>query len=249
MFDWASDPRVPGSGDSLLRKLSEMFDFLCANGGSEMTQKIIPNIGFHKVGEAWFGVRPLRPLRQMLTHRPLDWKAPARFARSTMQSLTPAHTPSQGWGIQEGVGDSETHSQSSDTAPSAFRSNAFFRYLQKCPSAQIKVFQVLEDGRHVGRIALSLAHHQLRVAGVWLNDPSPEARCAAYSLALRAAREMDSAFEIVALGSTPDSERAAACVGLKIRNHTPIYWLSRTTNVPPSPFEFQMADNDTIFRS
>jgi len=158
MFDWGSDPRVLGSGVVLLRKLSEMFDFLYANGGSEMTKRIIPTIGFKKVGEAWSAVRPLRPMRQMLSHRYLDWKTPARFVRNTMWSLIPFSTLPEGWAIQEGLDENEVHSQPSDALLWAFRSNAFFRYLQSCPTAHIRVFQVQKDGHNVGRIALSLLH-------------------------------------------------------------------------------------------
>ena len=208
MFDWASDARVLGAGVSLLRKFSEMFDFLYANGGSDMTRKIIPSIGFQKFGEAWFAERPLRPLQQMLVRRPLDWKAPARFARNAMRASGPSTAPPEGWSVREGIGEKEIRPRVFETMPSGFRSNGFFRYLQRCPSGQIRIFQVLKEGHPMGRIALSLVHHQLRIIGIWLSDPSSEARCAAYGLALRVAKSMGSAFEIVAMGSRPDSERA-----------------------------------------
>jgi hypothetical protein len=249
MFDWASDVRVLGAGVSILRKIVEMFDFLYANGGSDMTRKIIPNIGFHKVAEAWYAERPLRPLRQMLARRPLDWKAPARFARNAMRASGPSTAPPEGWSVQEGIGEDEIHPRVSETMPSAFRSNGFFRYLQRCPSAQIRIFQVLKDARPMGRIALSLVDHQLRIIGIWLSDPSLEARCAAYGLAFHVAKSMDSAFEIVAMGSTPDSERAVVTVGLRVRDHTPVLWLPGKASVPSMSFEFQMADNDAIFLS
>jgi hypothetical protein len=247
MFDWASDARVLGAGVSILRKIAEMFDFLYANGGSDMTRKIIPSIGFQKVGEAWLAQRPLRPLRQMLARRPLDWKSPARFARNAVRASGPSMAPPKGWSVQEGIGENEIHPRVSKTLPSAFRSNGFFRYLQKCPSARIRVFQLLKDARLIGRIALSLIHHQLRIIGIWLSDPSLEARCAAYGLALRLAKGMDSAFEIVAMGSTSDSERAAVAAGLRVRDHTTVLWLPGKASVPSVPFEFQMADNDGIF--
>jgi len=60
---------------------------------------------------------------------------------------------------------------------------------------------------------------------------------------------MGSAFEIVAIGSTPCSERAAVSAGLIILNRTPIYWWSRKMILPPIPLEFQIADNDAVFLS
>jgi hypothetical protein len=249
MFDWASDPHVLGSGVALLRKLSEMFDFLFGNAGSYMTQRIIPSIGFRKVGEAWSAARPLRPLRQMLTHQHLDWKIPARLVRNTIWSLYPRGAPPKGWALQEGIGQDEVCQRLSGIPPCSFRSNGFFRYLQNCPTAQVKVFQVQRDDRAVGKIALSLLHHQVRIAGVWLNHPSPEGLRATYELALQAARAMAPAFEIVASGSTAIREHAAVSAGLKTRSRTPIYWLFGKTGLSPVPFEFQLADNDAVFWS
>jgi hypothetical protein len=247
MFDWASDARVLGAGVSILRKVLQMFDFLYANGGSDMTRKIIPSIGFQKVGDVWFAERPIRPLQQTLVRRPLDWKTPARFARNAMRASRPLAAAPEGWSLQEGIGEQEFPSPVAGTVPSALRSLGFLRYLEQCPSAQIRVFQVLKDGRSVGRIALSLVHHQLRVIGTWLSDPSPEAHRAAYHLALRVAKVTDSAFQIVAMGSTPVSERGARAAGLRVDSHTSLLWLSAKASVPAIAFEFQMADNDSIF--
>lgn len=249
MFDWASDARVLGAGVSILRKVLQMFDFLYANGGSDMTRKIIPSIGFAKVGDVWFAERPIRPLQQMLARRPLDWKAPARFARNAMRASRPLAAIPEGWSLEEGIGEEEFPSQVAGSMPSALRSIGFLRYLAQCPSAEIRVFQVLKDGRPVGRIAFSLVHHQLRVIGIWLKDPSPEAQRAAYGLALAVAKGTDSAFQIVAMGSTPDSERAAAAAGFRVHDHTSLLWLSAKASIPALAFDFQMADNDSIFLS
>jgi hypothetical protein len=247
MFDWASDAKVLGAGVSLLRRLSEIFDFLYANGGSDMTRRIIPDIGFQKIGDAWLAARPLRPVRQAFAHRPFDWKTPARLARNTLRSLAPSATSLAGWSLREGIGEEEIAPPPTHKTPPSTRSNGFFRYLEKCPTAKIRVWEILKDGLPVGRLVLSLVQNQLRIAGVWLLDPSPEARRAAYALALDAGKAIALAFEAVSVGSTRESESAASDAGLKVRDRTPVLWMPGKSTAPPTAFEFQMADNDSIY--
>lgn len=247
MFDWAADPSVLGAGVALIRKLAEVFDFIYANGGAEMTQKIIPTVGFQKIGEAWSAVRPFRPVRQTMYSSAKDWRLPARLIRNTLWSMAPIPSPPNAWTLKEGLGETEMQPGPTDGLVCAFRPNGFFRYLQNCPTARIKVFQVQNAGQSVGRVALSVLHHQARVAGVWLNDPSPDGLRAAYRLAVQAARALGSTFEVVAMGNTHNRETAAISAGLRIRNRSAIYWLPGRTKAAPIPFEFQIVDNDAIF--
>lgn len=249
LFDWASDPQLPGPGVVLLRRLHEMFDFLLAHGGSEMARRVIPTVGFKRVGEVWSAARPLRPLRQMLSHQCMNWKIPARFVRNTAWSLFPAPARLEGFTAKEGFDDQGAPPDPSEGRLCAFRSNAFLRYLQSCPTARVKVFQVHKDGCHMGRFALSLVHHQMRVAGVWLDRSSVRDLCFTYGLAQQEARTTGGAFEFVAAGSTTKSEQAAVAAGLKVRTHTPLYLLPRSANFPEAPFEFQMSDNAAVFLS
>jgi hypothetical protein len=249
MFDWASDPQLPGPGVVLIRRFHEMFDFLLAHGGSVMARKIIPAVGFKKIGEVWSAARPLRPLRQMLSHQCMNLKIPARFFRNTMWSLYPSATCTDGWTILESFDVTEVQPEPPNGRLCAFRSSAFLTYLRSCPAAQVRVFRIQKNGHNVGWFALSLVHHQMRVAGVWLDQPSARNLSAAYALVQQAARTTSAAFEIVATGSTTKSEQAAVSAGLKIRTHTPLYLLPRKTNFPPIPFEFQMSDNAGVFLS
>jgi hypothetical protein len=246
MFDWASDVKVLGAGVSILRKLAESFDFLYANGGSDMTRKIIPNIGFEKVGEAWYAERPLRPVRQTFARR-LDWKAPARLLRNSLRTISKLQAPPPGWSLREGIGEDVTRVRVLGTLPSAIRPASFFKYLRECPTARIRVFQLLKDDKLVGRIALSLVGHQARIIGVWLYESSQEARRAAYALAVQQARETTAAFDVVSMGSLAQSKEAVIDAGLRVRESTPVLWLTGKRAVHPTPFEFQMADNDSIF--
>lgn len=245
LFDWAADSRVLGAGVAIIQRIAEMFDFIYAIGGAQITQKIIPAIGFKKVGEQWAAARPLRPLRQALTHQLKDWRMPARLARNALWSVIPIRLGASGWAIEEGLGNSDGHTVLLDN----LRPNSFFRYLQSCPTAQIKVFEIRKDDHYAGRFALSLLYNQARIAGLWLNNPSAENLYAGYRLAQRAARTIDSAYEITSSGSTRASERAAVSSGLRIRKRTPIYLLSFKESPLPTAFDFQMADTDAVFQS
>jgi hypothetical protein len=250
LIDWASDLRAPGSGVALVQRLHRMFDFLYAIGGSEMTQKVLPIFGFREVAQAWSGARPLRPLRQMLSHQCLDWKLPARFARNALWSLTPMRTGLKGWTIHAlDLNEIEGDSPFTGAPSCARRPNAFFRYLKCCPVVCLSVFQIQNDGHDEGRMALSFLHKQARLLGIWLNHHSPEGLQAAYGLAQEAARKIASALEITAVGSTPVSAKAADSAGLRIRSYRPVYLLRRNGNLPSVPFEFQAADNDAVFLS
>ena len=210
-----------------------------------MTQKIIPAIGFKIVGDTWSGARPLRPLQQVLSHQYRDWRIPARFVRNALWSIVPPGAALRGWEISEVVGENEQRFP----CVGALRSDLFFKYLQACPTATIRLFEIRQDGCRMGRIALSVVHGQARIAGIWLNNPTEENLYFAYVLAQRAARAMGSAFEITTTGSTPASERAAISAGMRIRKHTPIYLLSDKVSAPPGTFDFQMIDTDAVFQS
>jgi len=249
LFDWASDARVLGSGVALLKHITEMFDFLFAIGGSEMTRKILPAIGFKRVGESWTAGRPLRPLRQAFSHQTRNWKLPVRFARNTLWSLFPVSSDLNGWEITEGFGENGGDLSTSRHPSYAYRSNGFFRYLQACPTGQVSVFQIHQDSQNVGHLALNFLHHQARILGVWLNSPCAEHLRMTYLLAQHAARKTSTAFEVVAGGSTPTSESAAVSAGLKICSRTPVYLSCPKGGLPPLPSEFQIADTDAIFMS
>jgi hypothetical protein len=245
LFDWAADSRALGAGVAIVQRICEMFDFIYAIGGAQITQKIIPAIGFKQVGDAWSAARPLRPLRQAISHQYKDWRTPARLVRNAVWSVIPTGARPDGWEIQEGLGEGDGRSLSLDN----LRSSGFLKYLQSCPTAQVRVFEIRKDDRNAGRFALSLLYNQVRIAGVWLNNPSLENLCIGYALAQQVARTMGSAFEIASTGSTPESERAAVSAGLRIRKHTPIYLLSFKTSPLPTAFDFQMADTDAVFQS
>ena len=85
LIDWAADPKSIGSGVSLLRNILKMVDAVLVVEGSEMTQKVLPALGFETRGEVVRFARPLRPLRRLSGQKP-SLRGGAQFARSLLRS-------------------------------------------------------------------------------------------------------------------------------------------------------------------
>lgn len=248
MIDWASDPAAPGAGASVVRRLLQQYDFIYSIGGSEMTRRVLPALGFQKIADAWIAARPLRPIARRVPGARLGWKSYARIARNLWWWLSPASTASSGWTARPVVPGSEDHERWMSNVATIPRSAAFFNYLSRCPAAAVRVYAMGRGGEHQGHVALSAAHGQARVAGVWLAKPSAENLATAFGLAQHIARTDPSVAEVTAMGSTTGSEAAAIAAGLRIRERRPVYMLARKALVLRAPAEFQIADDDACFR-
>ncbi len=250
MIDWASDRSAAGVGTIVAKRIMQLFDFVYTVGGSADARRVLPALGFRSIKPVWSAARPLRPGRQMLRHQQRGWKTPARFIRNMVWSLLPRRVESQGWSLGP-ANLVDTSDEPAALGPDGClgRSPAFFRYLQRCPSARVEVLQLNKDGQDEGRVAISYLSNQARIAGIWLHRSSAEALLAAYRLAEGASRSADMALEVTANGSTEKRAKAAATAGLRIRGYRPAYVFSRQLAVGESTFDFQAADNDGAFFS
>ena len=61
LIDWASDPKYPGAGIWLLRQVQAKIRVLIATGGTEITRRTLPVLGFRPIGDVCSFARPLRP--------------------------------------------------------------------------------------------------------------------------------------------------------------------------------------------
>lgn len=240
ILDWASDPNAPGAGVSLLQRLTRSFCFIYSIGGSGMTLQILPKFGFHTVAEALTWARPLRPWRHTLQHQYKDARLLARLGRNLWWSTSPPRGRLNGWEAVplEAVAD----------ASACERDDRFFRYLKHCPDLRCLTFRIMHAGKPQGYFALSLVHKQARIAGVWLNSPTPSNRRIAFELAQKAALRYTDACEITARGSKDISSDAAAAAGMRVREREPVLFYRKASNTNALPLEFQLADNDAVFR-
>jgi len=249
MIDWASAKESPGSGLALVQKLAGIFDFIYSIGGSEMTCKVLPAFGFVEYTRQWKGVRPLRPVRQILTHQTRNWKLAPRLVRNWLWARPKDLTPYKNWKAME-VAPQDIQREIDEVADSSFspRPPAFFEYLSRCPVTRFRFYSIANGGERMGHFAISIVRGQARVAGVWLREPTQEAWPAAYFLSQQAALRLNGTYEVVATGSKGFSREAAAQAGFRIMPGPTVYVLDKKKKLSLSPdFQFQLCDSDAAF--
>jgi hypothetical protein len=239
-MDWAADPHARGAGWSSIKNLTKTFDFVYGIGGEEITRAILPKLGFRTVAEALTWARPIRPWRQLLKHQSRDWRLPPRFARNLWWSRIPLRQVPDGWATVAATAEGFA-------IPADERDESFFQYLQQCPVASSLTFNIVNQGRVVGFFALSVVREQARVAGVWLETPSPEIWRIAFHLASDAALEHTSASELVARCSTVGSAMGARQAGMHLVKRTPVVLFRKDGSEVLPPLQFQMCDSDDLF--
>jgi hypothetical protein len=250
MIDWASDKKSPGAGIALVRMFAETFDFIYSIGGSEMTRKILPVFGFVEYASQWRAVRPLRPVRQILTHQTRNWKLAPRLVRNWMWSRPKAQSPHPTWSaapIAPGEISPDLYTAAMADASFSMRPPAFFEYLLRSPVARFSLYAIVDGSTPIGHFALSLLHGQARVAGIWVRHPGRDAWTAAYLLAQQTARRTGGN-EIVAAGCDGPARDAAIQSGFRILPGTPVFLLNKQQRLRLSPgFQLQLSDSDAAF--
>lgn len=239
-MDWAADPYTLGAGWNLIKDLTKNYDFVYGIGGEEITRAILPRLGFRPVAEALTWARPIRPWRQMLRHRSKDWKLLPRFVRNFWWSRIPLRPVPRGWSADAATAEGFA-------IPAPQRDGSFFRYLQQCPVATCLAFNIANQGRIVGFFALLAIGEQARVAGVWLEGPSPETWRITFHLAQEAALRHTRASEIVARCATEASDIGAHQAGMHLRDKTPVLLFRKDGSELLPPLQFQLCDSDALF--
>jgi hypothetical protein len=255
MIDWASAKDAPGAGLSLVQKLAAKFDFIYSIGGTEMTQKVLPAFGFVEHSQEWRGARPIRPLRQILTHQTRNWKLAPRLVRNYLWSRRKDWRPGSEWNVEELAPESISSDLLSDLFPNDIgkamfspRPPAFFEYLARCPAAKFTLYGISKAGRRQGHFTLAQIRGQARVAGVWLHHPNLENWRAVYGLAQQAAAGIKGVNEITVTGTAGPSAEAAAQSGFRVTPGLPVYLLNKKGKfTAPGNFQFQLSDGDLAF--
>jgi hypothetical protein len=206
LIDWVSGKSIPGMGMMLARKMVQLSPVLLSIGGSEMTRKIMPKIGFVKRGELLTYARVLRPWRQFRT-RPDNHgtKALLRLARNFLWSQGPVAL-TRGWMAEE--------------APAP-------EYLMRCPGLRLKAYRLRRGSLREGSLLLTQVGGQTRIA-----DLTCSAEPSAYAAAIEAARRDPEACELVALGHDGPSRRALEANGFQERERRSVF-VHGSTDFPP----------------
>jgi hypothetical protein len=205
LIDWAADPQHPGAGFWLLRQIGAKFPLMIATGGTEITRRVLPAIGFRPHGELCTFARPVRPLRQALATTPRNWRLPARLLRNTFWRLSPPLSLPRGWSARplrpEDVPPGLWPQPSPETAVTA-RDTGLYRYVVDSPSTRHVLFGLEKSGELAGYFCLAFAPHVARIADLWLPSKKVEDWCAGFRTAAVVAAREKGVYEVSAWAST-----------------------------------------------
>ncbi len=143
LIDWASDPKYPGAGIWLVRQERKKTRLLIATGGTEITRRTLPVLGFRPFGEVCCFARPLRPFAQARTTTDRTWRLPARVVRNSVWRLTTPMSQQDGWSaapIAPDDVDEAVWAATSEKTAVAVRDAAFYRYLLASPATRHVLF-------------------------------------------------------------------------------------------------------------
>jgi hypothetical protein len=247
VIDWAADPAYPGAGLWLMRQIVARAGLAIATGGSEITRRILPLIGFRARGELWWLARPLRPVAQARTIPVPAWRAAAKLARNAAWNLTaPASSP-RGWSAHRVASDEIPGSlwpQPSAAVAVTARDADFYRYVLSAPSPRHELFVVAKQGEPAGYFCLAFAPHVARIADLWLTSTEIDDWCNAVRTATATAAARPDVYEVTALASTSFSKTAVCNAGFRVRNETAISFAGDDRFLDGRTLHLQMLDCD-----
>jgi hypothetical protein len=252
LIDWAADPACPGAGVWLLRQIGARARLMIATGGSEMTRRILPALGFRPHGEICWFARPVRPLHQALTTAEKNWKLPARFLRNTLWRFSPPLSPPHGWQARplapEDVPDALWPQPCSTTAVTA-RDRGLYRYLIDAPAARHVLFGLERGSELVGYFCLAFAPHVARIADLWLPSTHVEDWCAAFRMATVVAAGETDVNEVSAWATTAVGREALSRAGFRLRDCSAVSVFGDARVLNGRTLHVQMLDSDAGFFS
>jgi hypothetical protein len=225
LIDWASDPRFPGSGIWLIRQVRAKARVLIATGGTEMTRRTLPVLGFRPIGNVYAFARPVRPLRQALTTPQKTWRLPARAARNTLWRVAQPGTPAD-WSAAPAEPDEIPRTvwpQPAASAAVTARDAGIYRYVVSSPAARHALFTLKRGSEAVGYFCLCYAKHVVRIADLWVASTAVDDWCAGFRTAAAFAGRTPDACEVTAWASTARAKQALAGAGFRLRDSC---WLS-----------------------
>jgi hypothetical protein len=252
LIDWAAHPDHPGAGFWLLRQIGAKVPLMIATGGSEITRRILPVIGFRPHGEICQFALPVRPVRQALTTTPRNWRLPARLLRNTFWRLSSPLSIPRGWSVRplapEEVPQGLWPQPSPDTAVTA-RDTGFYRYFVDSPSTRHVLFGLQKSRELVGYFCLAFAPHVARIADLWLPSTKVEDWCAGFrTAAVLAARERD-VHEVSAWASTALGKEGLCRAGFRLRERAAVSVFGNRKILEGRTLHAQMLDCDASFPS
>jgi hypothetical protein len=250
VIDWAADPRFPGAGVWLMREITGRTHTAIATGGSAITRRLLPVIGFRPHGEICWFARPVRPLGQALTSPRRDWKLPARLARNSWWSVVPPRSMPRGWSAEpfdpRDVPEDLWPQPTAETAVTA-RDAAFYQFVAGSPAAAHVLFGLRRGSELAGYFCLAFAPHVARIADLWLPSKSSDDWCDAYRTAAAVASRRRDVYELSAWASTTLGKESLGRAGFRLRERLPISFYGDPAILDGRELHVQMLDCDASF--
>jgi hypothetical protein len=250
VIDWAAADGAPGAGLAIMKNVSKLIDLIFALGGSETTRRILPIFGFRAQNEIGFFAKPLRPVRQILSHQHRNRRLAARLFRNAWWSMTPALRLGPGWSSREVSGEEiQVWPEPRDGVAVMRRDAAAFRYFSGAAGVRTTLQLAEFRGKQAGYFYLVFAPGQARIADAWAAEADPEMWKGVYTLAIRRAMQERGINEIVSIAGTEPARQALAGCGFRLRRTDPLMvYDSRKQLQASDHLHFQLVDNDAYFR-
>lgn len=252
LIDWAAESKSVGSGVALLRRIGQSVDGILIAGGSDMTQRILPALGFQPRGQAARFARPLRPLRRLAGGKP-DWKIYAQTARAIGWKWQAPTRVAPGWEARR-VAPGDLAS-SAVPWPRPRGETMFFErtagqvnYSLRCPAAPMEFYVAAKEGSVRGYFMLAFAPAQARIVDLYADSTDREEWRSLVQLAVREAKRNPNAAEVVSMASDPVRSQAFLDCGFHSRGGVALRVLRcGKTALPDVPVSFQMLDGDAAY--
>jgi hypothetical protein len=254
VIDWAAKPESGGSGIALMKQIGKLTDGMLGVGGSELTQQILPMIGFKECGTTVRRyARPLRPLLRLMNPEYRSWRLASQVVRSVFWTLTAPSPRKAEWSAHRILADQLAATPIIWPRPNIGttvfeRSSASISYLLRCPATPMELYTVHSHGRPRGYFLLAFAPAQARIVDCWVDSEEPAEWSAMVQLAVEQAKAQVHVAEVVSMCSDPLLGAALVESGFHMRQAVPM-WLRAASGVarPDVTIRFLMADSDDAF--
>lgn len=253
MVDWAARRETVGAGVRLARHVSRMTDFAFAIGGSRDTLKILPLMGYARLGAVSGYVRTLAPLGILRRPAPEPWKLVPRMARSLLWSMMAPSSKTAGWRVRriESAEIERICAELPAQKPTMVlfeRSPALLHHALSCPIVPVELYGLEKGGRIGGYFVLSYAPGQARIADMWMDSQAPGDWRAVVHAAVDQARTQTRLAELIAWSSDPSLSQVLEDCGFHERLRLPILvQASPGAAVPHDIMRLQMLDSDAYY--
>jgi hypothetical protein len=220
-LDWAASPAFPGAGILLFRSFLRRTGTVLGLGGSEQSKRLLPSLGFEKLGKVdiyakWLVRHRLRANTRLATvarqgmrlARKLIFRPLAERQFDGWAAVSVSVFPRQ---LDEVIDRSESGEHSF-----LWTGVQSLNFVLTCPIRSCKGFLLYQNGRLRGYFILSRPGNQSRIADLRVDSISPEDWNAAYLVATECAKDDPDAHEVTAYSSTELVKGALEAQGFRI---------------------------------